>query len=73
MNFSCGDAFVKTRLISQGIAQSIAKQVAAKDDDVACYALMLLANLTKETDHRYVMVEAGLPVKIYDLLTSTYQ
>lgn len=73
VNFSCGDDFMKTRLIASGIAESISKQIRSKDDDLACYVLMLLANLTKENDHRFVMYEAEMPVKIYDMLTSTYQ
>lgn len=63
---------VKSKLMSMGVAKLLAREIKAKDDDLLCYNLMLMVNLTKETHHRTMMANAGILPLAYDLLTSNY-
>jgi len=63
---------VKMQLMSQGYANAAVQNIKTKDDDLICYTLTLLVNLTKEAHHRYIMVNAGILPLMYDNLTSSY-
>jgi len=63
---------VKTMLMSRGIAQLATRNLKTKDDELICYTLMLLVNLTKQPHHRSVIASGGLLPLLYDILTSTY-
>lgn len=72
VNLSSGNEQIKTKLMAHGIPPICVQQLKAKDDDLVCYILMLLVNLTKETHHRNIIREQGMLVRLYDILTSTY-
>mmetsp|Transcript_7364 Transcript_7364/g.18762 ORF Transcript_7364/g.18762 Transcript_7364/m.18762 type:complete len:873 (-) Transcript_7364:30-2648(-) len=72
VNLSHDNEMVKMMLMSQGLAQAAAKNIKSKDDDLICYTLTLMVNLTKEAHHRYIMANAGVLPLLYDLLTSCY-
>jgi len=72
VNVSHDNDLLKTRLMSAGIPTICCAQLQAKDDDLVCYILMLLVNLTKEPHHRSIIMEKGLLSVLYDTLTSTY-
>jgi hypothetical protein len=72
VNLCSGNEAIKTKLMSAGIPLIACQQLKAKDDDLVCYVLMLLVNLTKEPHHRSILNEQGVIVQLYDILTSTY-
>lgn len=72
VNLSDGDEKVKTMLMSGGIAGLATQNLKTKDDELICYTLMLLVNLTKQPHHRSVIASGGLLPLLYDILTSTY-
>jgi len=72
VNLSDGDEKVKTLLMSRGIATLATRNLKTKDDELICYTLMLLVNLTKQPHHRSVIASGGLLPRLYDILTSTY-
>eukprot|EP00405_Crypthecodinium_cohnii_P034579 CAMPEP_0206531276 /NCGR_PEP_ID=MMETSP0325_2-20121206/3667_1 /ASSEMBLY_ACC=CAM_ASM_000347 /TAXON_ID=2866 /ORGANISM="Crypthecodinium cohnii, Strain Seligo" /LENGTH=864 /DNA_ID=CAMNT_0054027485 /DNA_START=293 /DNA_END=2884 /DNA_ORIENTATION=- len=72
VNMTHDNQIVKMQLMNQGLAQVVAQNIKSKDDDLICYTLTLMVNLTKEAHHRYIMAQAGLLPLLYDLLTSSY-
>lgn len=72
VNLSSGEEQVKIMLVRNGIASLCVDKVKVKDDDLLCYVLMLMVNLTKETNKRTVFKERGLLPLLYELLTSSY-
>lgn len=72
VNLSDGNDAVKMKLFEHNIAGLACKSVKTKDDELICYTLMLLVNLTKQPHHRAVMANTGFLPLLYDLLTSSY-
>jgi len=72
VNLSHSNVAVKMQLMSHGLAPIAIQNIKSKDDDLICYTLTLLVNLTKEAHHRYIMVNAGILPLLYDNLTSSY-
>jgi len=73
VNLSHGNEEVKRMLIIGRIADLAYRQLQSKDEDLVCYTLMLLSNLTKEAHTRELIAAAGILLCVYDLLTSSYQ
>ena len=72
VNLSSGNQAVKRILMGQGMAKTAVRNIQAKDDDLSCYTMMLMVNLTKEPHNRSVIASAGLIPLLYDILTSSY-
>ena len=73
VNLCSGNDLAKQLAMAGGIGKLAIKQVASKEDDLALYTLMLLVNLTKEAQHRYIIAKEEFLPKLYDMLTSNYQ
>merc|ERR1712125_208518 len=72
VNLSSGSDTVKTLLISNGVTKIVADLLKMKDDELTWYTLMLATNLTKEPHFRHTFSSEGLPLMLYDMLTSSY-
>jgi len=72
VNLSDGNDAVKMKLFNHNVAGLACKNVKTKDDELTCYTLMLLVNLTKQPHHRNVLANSGFLPLLYDLLTSSY-
>merc|ERR1719203_2760610 len=72
VNLSSGSNTVKTLLVSNGVTKVIVDLLNMKDDELTWYTLMLTTNLTKEPHFRHTFASEGLPLMLYDMLTSSY-
>lgn len=72
VNLSHKNEMVKMQLMSHSLPQLAVANLKTKDEDLICYTLTLMVNLTKEAHHRYIMAKAGVLPLLYDILTSTY-
>lgn len=59
--------------VYRGIANTVTERLKVKDDDLLCYTLMLIANLTKESHTCSVLASYGVIPILSDILTSSYQ
>mmetsp|Transcript_34610 Transcript_34610/g.79179 ORF Transcript_34610/g.79179 Transcript_34610/m.79179 type:complete len:868 (+) Transcript_34610:175-2778(+) len=73
VNLSKGNETAKQLIMSAGIGKIAVKQVASKEEDLVLYTLMLLVNITKEAQHRYIIAREHFLGHAYTILTSTYQ
>lgn len=72
VNISSENHHAKTTLMVNAIARVVVLKLKTKDDDLMCYLLMLLVNVTKEPHTRNICADNGLLPILYDILTSSY-